>query len=405
MNQESIVIIGASHAGVKAASVLRAGGFGGRLVLVDRDPHPPYERPPLSKGFLAGETTPERMIFRNPDFYTGQKIELRLGVSVEAIDRAPARIALAGGETLAYDRLLIATGAKARPLPFADATLSGISELRNLDDAVRIKAHLVPGAKIVIIGAGYIGLEVAAAAVKAGAQATIIEREARVMSRVTSAAVSHHFETMHREHGVALHLDRQVAAIEGRERAERVVTADGEVFAADHVVVGIGVLAADDLARAAGLACDDGILVDGHCRTSDPAIFAAGDVTRHENPILNRQVRLECVQNALGQATVAAENMLGKAESYAEVPWFWTEQYGCRLQSAGLFRPDDTMVLRGDPASGRFSVVYLRDGVMVAIDTVNALRDFMPAKKLIGERRAVAADALADPAVPLAKLV
>ncbi|HYE51256.1 MAG TPA: FAD-dependent oxidoreductase [Azospirillaceae bacterium] len=400
---ETFVIVGAGQAGAQAAATLRAEGFGGRLVLLGEEGRPPYERPPLSKALLAGTLAEEKIYLRKPSFYTDKSIELRPGTAVQGIDRAARLLRLADGTELGYDRLLLATGAEVRRLPVPGAGLGGVHYLRTAEDCLALRAELTAGRRVAVVGGGYIGLEVAAAAVKAGARPVVLEAAARVMARVTCEPVSRFYEELHRRHGVELRLGTQVAALEGEGRVARVRLADGTAVEADLVVVGVGIRPCDDLARAAGLACEDGILVDAVGRTSDPAIFAAGDVARQPNPVGPGLVRLECVQNAIGQAQAAARAMLGVEKPNAEVPWFWSDQFGVKLQIAGLARPDDTVLLRGDPAQGRFAALYLRDGRLAAIDTVDALKDFLPAKKLIAEGRRIDPARAADPAVPLAE--
>lgn len=398
-----VVIIGAGHAGGTAAATLRQEGFDGRIVMLGDEPYPPYERPPLSKAVLSGAMPLEKTYLRKPTFYAEKAIELRTGAGVEAIDRAAKTLRLFSGETLGYDKLVLATGSRLRRLKVPGADLLGVYYLRGIDDSLAIKAQLRPDANIVIIGGGYIGLEVAASAAKAGAKVTLIEAMDRVMARVTSETVSNFFQDEHRKHGVDIRLNTGVTALEGEGRVERVVAGDGSVHPADMVVVGIGILAADELAQSAGLACDNGILVDEFTRTSDPAIWAIGDVTNHPNSLLGGRFRLESVQNAISQGQTAAKAILGRATAYAEVPWFWSDQYDLKLQTAGLRRPDDREVVRGNPANRKFSVCYLRDGALAAIDTIANLKDFMPAKKLIAEKRPIDPERLANPDIPLAE--
>lgn len=401
---EVVVIIGAGHAGGTAAATLRQEGFEGRIVLLGDEPYPPYERPPLSKAVLSGAMPLEKTFLRKPSFYEDKAIELRTGAGVETIDRAARTLRLFSGENLAYDKLILATGSRLRRLKVPGADLLGVYYLRGIDDSLAIKEHLKAGANIVIIGGGYIGLEVAASAAKAGAKVTLIEAMDRVMARVTSETVSSFFQDEHRRHGVDLKLNTGVTALEGEGRVERVVAGDGSVLAADMVVVGIGILAADELAVAAGLACDNGIVVDEFTQTSDPAIWAIGDVTNHPNALLGGRFRLESVQNAISQGQTAAKAILGRASAYAEVPWFWSDQYDLKLQTAGIRHASDQEVVRGSPANRKFSVCYLRDGALAAIDTIANLKDFMPAKKLIAEKRPIDPERLANPDIPLAEI-
>jgi 3-phenylpropionate/trans-cinnamate dioxygenase ferredoxin reductase subunit len=390
------VILGAGQAGAQAAISLRGEGFAGRILLLGEEAWPPYERPPLSKALLAGSVAEERLFLRRPEFYAERGIELRTGTPVAAIDRAAGEVVLRDGARLGYDRLLIATGAPARPLPAPGA--DGVLTLRTLDDARALRARLVPGLRVAIIGAGYIGLEVAATAARSGAAVAVIEAAERVMQRVASPPISAFFDRAHRAAGVDLRLRDGVVAIE--PAGPRL--ADGSILLADLVIAGIGVAPADQLARAAGLDCADGILTDADGRTSDPAIFAAGDVARQAQPN-GGHLRLEAVSTAIAQAKAAARAMLGLPPPPREVPWFWSDQYEHKLQMVGLPMPDDDLLLRGDPEGGKFAVLHLRDGVLTAVETVSSPRDFMAAKRLIAAGARPDPRRAADPAVPLAE--
>lgn len=402
---EPIVIIGAGHAGVAVAAGLRTRGYGGQILLLEADKELPYERPPLSKELLTPGAAEQPIPLRKQKFYEDKGIERIAGLSVNSIDRAGRSVLLSDGTRRNYHRLVIATGARARPLTIPGADLPGVLSLRTYDDAVELKRALVPGARVAIIGAGYIGMEVAAAAAKAGCHATVLEFQDRVMSRVTAAPVSHYFEQLHEAKGVRFVFGAAVTAVEGPGRAERVATADGTIYPADVVVAGIGVLPNQDLAEAAGLECRDGILVDEDCRTSDPLVYAAGDATRFTGGFDGASLRLECIQSALAQAERIAGDITGQPAREPEVPWFWTVQHGIRLQTAGVRHPDDDVIVRGAPESGKFSVVYLRGGRLAAVDTVAGLADFRPAKKLIADAALIHPAAAADPSVPLADAV
>jgi len=401
----SIVIIGAGQAGGEAAVTLRTQGFEGPVVLIGDEPFVPYERPPLSKQLLAGELEPERTFIKRPEYYAEHGIEVRLGVRATAIDRAAHEVALETGETLPYGRLLIATGARVRRLDIPGADLAGVHYLRTITDSLAIRDDLGSDARLVIVGGGYIGLEVAAVATKLGCRVTVLEALDRVMNRVVAPEVSAFFEDLHRRHGVDLRTDTAVREIAGPGRVERVICADGSEIEADAVVIGVGIVPNVELAQAAGLEVDNGIVVDEFARTSDADIYAAGDVTNHPNAIIGGRLRLESVQNAANQAQAAARAMCGNGTPYAEVPWFWSDQYGLKLQMAGISAPDDQVVIRGDPASERFSAIYLRDGVIVAINTINAMRDFMAGKRLIAGHVRADPATLADPEFPLKNLL
>lgn len=400
----TIVIVGAGQAAAQAIQTLQANEFDGKIALVGDEAYVPYKRPPLSKGLLAGEIELEKLFFKKPAYFAEKGIDLRLKTTVTRIERAAKRLKLDDGSTLAYDQLLLATGARVRRISIPGADLPGIHYLRGIDDVLGIRAELAPGKRLVLVGAGYIGLEVAAVANKLGAEVLVLEMMDRVMARVVAPPVSAFYDQVHRAAGVDIRLQTGVVAFEGDGRVTAVVTDKGDKVAADMVIVGIGVVPNVELAKDAGLAVDNGIVVDDCCRTSDPDIFAAGDVTNHPSALMGRNIRLESVQNAVSQGRAAALAMLGKPEPYNEVPWFWSDQYDLKLQIAGLSEPTDEAIVRGDPATRKFSVAYLRDGVFVAINTINMLKDFLPAKKLIAEKRVVDKPKLADPNVSLKEL-
>jgi 3-phenylpropionate/trans-cinnamate dioxygenase ferredoxin reductase subunit len=401
---ERIVIAGAGQAAVQAIDTLRRKGFAGHVLLVGDEPWLPYQRPPLSKKYLAGALDRERLLLRPASFYETHSIETRVGRRVEEISRREQRLRLDDGSSLAYDALLIATGSRPRPLAAPGADLDGVHFLRTIADVERVRAEWVPGKRLVIVGGGYIGLEVAATARELGLQVTVLEMADRVMSRVVCPQISAFYAAEHARHGVRIlsHARvRALAARPGSNRVRGVVTEDGEEHAADCVVAGCGALPADRLAAACGLACENGIVVDERCRTSDPAIYAAGDCTSHPSPHYGRRLRLESVDNAFEQGASAALNMLGLQTAHAKVPWFWSDQYDLRLIIVGVSQGYDTVVMRGDPATRVFCACYLRDGELIAIDTVNSPKDQMAARKLIAAHARPNPDRLADPAVPL----
>jgi len=381
-------------------ATLRAEGFAGTLALVGDEPFAPYQRPPLSKAYLQGTFERDRLFLKPDAFYAEAHCELILNNAVTAIDRAKKSVALADGRSLSYDKLLLATGARVRKIPVAGADLSGIFYLRGIADVDAMRAHFTSGAKLAVVGGGYIGLEVAAVARKAGLDVTVFEALDRVMARAVSPPVSSFYESVHREAGVKFQMNTGVEAFEGGGKLEA-VRAGGKSYAADIALVGIGVLPNIELAKAAGLACDDGIVVDRHCAsTSDPAIFAAGDCTRHHGRDGNL-IRLECVQNAIDQAKHAALAMAGKPVPYGEVPWFWSDQYDLKLQIAGLARAGDRIVVRGAPATRKFAVFHLRGGAVAAVEAVNAPAEYIVGRKLIAEGARVAPERLADTAIPM----
>lgn len=401
---ETCVIVGAGHCAGQAAISLRQKGFDGRVVMIGDEPYVPYERPPLSKKFLAGEIEVDRVYLRPPEFYPEHQVDLRLGVAAVAIDPTQRRIDLADGETVTYDRALIATGSRPRILDVPGADLPGVCYLRNIADVTEIRRHMAEGARMVVVGGGYIGLEVAAVGVQCGMRVVVLEAAERILNRVTAPDLSDYFTRFHEAHGAEV---RCRVAIRGFTGSDRVtgVQCDDEEVPADLVVVGIGIVPNVELAADAGLACDNGIVVDEQCRTGDPNIFAAGDCTNHPNPLLGRRLRLESVHNALAQAQIAAANMCGEAETYAEIPWFWSDQHDLKLQIAGLSTGYDETVLRGDMASGSFAVFYLQAGRLIAVDAVNSPREFMACRRIIPRNKTIPPEQLADTTIPMQKLI
>jgi 3-phenylpropionate/trans-cinnamate dioxygenase ferredoxin reductase subunit len=397
-----IVIIGAGQAATQAVATLRGEGYAGALTVIGDEPYPPYQRPPLSKAYLAGDFARDRLFLRPESFYAESRCALLLGKRATKIDRAAKLVSIESGGSQSYDRLLLATGARVRTLPLHGAELAGVHYLRGIADVDAIRAHLVPGARLAIVGGGYIGLEVAAVAVKRGIDVTVIEAFDRVMIRAVSPMLSQFYEQEHRRAGVRFLLNTTAQAFEGTLRVEAVVTNTGNV-PADVVLIGVGIVPNDELARDAGLQCENGIVVDECAATSDPEIFAAGDCTNHP-AFAGGRVRLESVQNAIDQAKHAATSMIGQPSPYREVPWFWSDQYDLKLQIAGLARRGDQLVLRGDPASRKFAMFHLRDGVLAAVEAVNAAPEYIAGRRLIAARARVAPERLADLGIPARNL-
>jgi 3-phenylpropionate/trans-cinnamate dioxygenase ferredoxin reductase subunit len=401
----TILIIGGGQAGAQAVDTLRREGFGGRLVLIGDEPGLPYQRPPLSKKYLCGEMAADRLVFRHRSFYDEHRVELKLGSKAVRLDAAARQVELADGEQLTYDRLLLCLGAEPRRLTCPGAALPGVHYLRALADIAPIQAGIKPQARVVIIGGGYIGLETAATCRKMGCEVTVLEMADRVMNRVVAPVVSQYFAREHGARGVTIICDTRVVCLEGEGRVERVVCADGTRHAADLVIVGVGAVATIELASAAGLACDNGIVVDEYCRTSDAAIYAAGDCTNHPSLRFGRRVRLESVDNAFEQAKAAALNLLGRPAAHDRVPWFWSDQFEDKLLIVGLSQDYDRQVLRGDPASRSFSVCYLKGRELLAVEAVNHSRDYMAARKLIAERTLMHVERLADGQIALKEAI
>jgi 3-phenylpropionate/trans-cinnamate dioxygenase ferredoxin reductase subunit len=399
---DTIIIIGAGQAGVQAVATLRAEGFSGAITMIGDGAWPPYQRPPLSKAYLMGTFARERLFLKPEQFYTDANCTLLLNVAATAIDRAAKKVTLSDGRSLPYDKLLLATGTRVRRITIPGATLPGVHYLRGIADVDGLQNIFTAGKRLAVVGGGYIGLEVAAVAAKRGIAVTVFEAMDRVMARAVSPVMSDFYQAEHRKAGVQLMLNTGVEAFEGEGRLEA-VRAGGQLYPADIALVGIGVVPNDTLAREAGLVCKDGIIVDRNAMTGDPAIFAAGDCTRHHGRE-GIEIRLECVQNAIDQAKHAALAMMEKPQPYSEVPWFWSDQYDLKLQIAGLARPTDTIVVRGDPASRKFAVFHLRDGAVAAVEAVNAAPEYLVGRKLIARGGVVAPERLADTAIAMKQL-
>jgi 3-phenylpropionate/trans-cinnamate dioxygenase ferredoxin reductase component len=393
-----VVIVGAGHGGGSMAALLRQNGWPGPITLIGAEPVPPYQRPPLSKTWLKGEGAFADLLLRPAAFYPANGIELLLGSEAAAIDRARKEVRLTAGDAIPYDHLVLATGAHARALPVPGHDLAGVVALRTLADADNVRPLLHPGARIAIIGAGYIGLEVAASARLLGADVVVIEREARLLARVASVPLSDWFARRHTAAGVRIVLNAAVAWLEGHAgRVATVHLADGTAVPCDAVLIAVGAAPNDGLARAARLDCDNGIVVDGGAATSDSAIYAIGDCTQRPLPLYHRTGRLESVPNALEQAKQAAAALCGRPAPAPEVPWFWSDQYDDRLQIAGLPFDVTETVVRGDRLGRSLAIFQLRaDGTPQAVEAVNASAEFMAGRMMIARRKQVVAARLAD---------
>ncbi|MBI2260249.1 MAG: FAD-dependent oxidoreductase [Caulobacterales bacterium] len=393
-----VVIIGAGHAGGTAAALLRQYGHEGPVLLAGEEPAAPYQRPPLSKAWLKGETDLEGLLLRPESFYAEHDIELRTGVTATAVDPAAKTVSFADGTVEPYDALILATGSTARKLALPGADRPDLLELRTLADAEKLKAALAPGRRLAVVGGGYVGLEAAASARALGAEAVVIERMDRVLARVASRTLSDFFTRYHRDHGVEVLTSAEVTGFEDGG----VRLGDGRLIEADVVLVGVGAQACSQLAASAGLACENGVVVDETARTSDPAIWAIGDVTFRPIPVHGgRRHRLESVPNALEQAKQAAAAIAGRPAPAPETPWFWSDQYDVKLQIAGLPEGADRQVLRGDPATAAFAVFHLAGDRIVCVEAVNAPAEFMAGRQMIGRATPVDADRLADMSVSM----
>lgn len=401
-----VLIVGGGHGGAQAAIALRQGGHAGTIAILSDDPEPPYERPPLSKDYLAGEKAFDRILIRPAGFWAERAIDLLLARRVTAIDAARHEATTADGAVIGYGTLIWAAGGMPRRLSCEGGALTGLHTVRTRADVDAIVAELPDVERAVVIGGGYIGLEAAAVLTKLGKQVCLIEALDRVLARVAGETLSRFFEAEHRAHGVDVRLGATVAAVEGRDgRVCAVRLADGNSVSAQLAIVGIGIEPEVAPLLAAGARGGNGVLVDKYCRTSLPDVYAIGDCALHPNRFAqDGPVRLESVQNAHDQANVAAKAILGRSEPYQAVPWFWSNQFDLRLQTIGLSAGHDQAVVRGDPATRSFSVVYLKGGRVIALDCVNMTRDYAQGRRLVIEGAAIAPDKLADSMVPLKDL-
>lgn len=396
-----VVCIGAGQASLSCAVKLRERGYKGSIALIGDEPHLPYQRPPLSKKYLTGEMDKDRLLLRPPEWFRDHDVACLTGQRVTAIDRAAKTVTLASGSTLAYGRLLIATGCTPRRLPEAmTAGLAGIYTVRNISDIDALMPSFRPGARLVVTGGGYIGLEAASVAAKAGMTVTVLELANRILERVACTETAAYFDTLHRSHGVDIVCAARLERIEGRDgRIATAILADGSNFPCDVMIVGIGVAPNVALARDAGLAIDNGIAVDELGRTSDPDILAAGDCTSF--PHADGRLRLESVPHAIAHGEAAALTILGEGKAYIAKPWFWSDQYDVKLQIAGLNHGYDQVVARGPDAGGGYSVWYYRGGRLIAVDAMNSAAAYMVGKRLIDGGLSVAPERVADPAADM----
>jgi 3-phenylpropionate/trans-cinnamate dioxygenase ferredoxin reductase subunit len=402
--QETVVVIGGGVGGGTAALALRTAGFTGRIIVVCDEPRAPYSKPPLSKGVLRGEEHADRTALRPPSWYQSREIELLTGVAAIEVDALSRTVLLANGQTLVYDRLLLATGGRPRTLPGTDH-MSGVYTLRTVEDALAISSRLVPGARLLVVGGGFIGAEVAASAVQLGCDVTVLEGQDLPLQRILPPLLGELYVRLHREHGVDFRTGVPITDLHETPTGLVADAASGEQYLADVVVVGIGMVPNDDLALQAGLEVDNGVLVDEYCRTSDPSIFAVGDVANAPQPLLGTRARVEHWQNAQHQAKVAALNMLGEAVVFAEVPWVWSDQYDLTIQITGRPMPDDDVHLRGDVDGWCFSALLTRNGTLSGCVSFNRTADVRAVRALMTEHRVVPLEALADPEIDLSALV
>lgn len=397
----AVVIVGGGNAGLQAADSLRRKGFEGDITLIAEEAHLPYQRPPLSKKFLEGALAEARLTLRPEKFYADRSIDVQLGTTVTHIDRDVKTVLTDAGETFAYDQLILATGARPRPLPGHEQQ-KGLHFIRTIDDIHALKEDLQGKTSALLIGGGFIGLEAAATLTTLGLKATVVEAMPSIMPGLVAPALAGFFREEHEAKGVTIIEGASASNVDANPSGGfTAMLSDGRTVSADIVVVGIGVIPNSEIAEAAGLACERGILVDEFGATSDPFVYAAGDcatgvITRYEG-----RTRLESVQNAVSQAAVVAGSIVGEKAAYADLPWFWSDQYDLKLQMAGLSRGHDETVVRGDMESRSFSICYFNDGVLIAIDSVNAIKDHMAAKKLLDAGTDITPAQCADADTPL----
>lgn len=396
-SSKSIVIIGGGQAAAQTCASLRLFGFEGGITLIGDEAALPYQRPPLSKAYMKGEFAEERLYFKPEAWYQDQNIDTVLSTRATKIERSAQTVSLEHGGSVAYDALIIATGSRPRALPVAGADLDGVFDLRDLADVERIRPRMIAGQKLVIVGAGYIGLEAAAVARQMGLDVTVLEMEDRVLARVTSPVMSAFFEAEHTLQGVAVRTGARLASLAGSDGKVTTATlSDGSELAADIVLVGIGILPNVELAEDAGIACSNGILTDRDARTDDPRVFAAGDCAARPLVHYGREGRLESVHNAIEQGKLAAAAIMGKPRPPEDCPWFWSDQYDLKLQIAGLSQGYDQTVVRGDIDARKFAVFYLQNGKLIAVDAINSPPEFLASKKLIMTGASLAPETLSD---------
>ncbi|MEM9937565.1 MAG: FAD-dependent oxidoreductase [Pseudomonadota bacterium] len=401
---ENIVIIGGGQAAAQACASLRQFGCDGKITLVGDEAALPYQRPPLSKAYMKGDMAEERLYFKPEAWFADNAVDLVLSTCVEAIDRSAREVRLEHGGHLPYDALILATGSRPRALPVPGADLQNVFDLRSLSDVERIRPQMVGGRKMVIVGAGYIGLEAAAVARQLDLDVTVLEMADRVLARVTSPVMSDFYEAEHAAQGVKIRTNARLKQLTGDTKVQTAELADGTHLPADIVLVGIGIIPNDELAKEAGLACPNGIMTDRDARTSDPRIFAAGDCAARPLVHYGREGRLESVHNAIEQGKLAAAAIMNKPRPMEDCPWFWSDQYDLKLQIAGLSQDYDEIVVRGDPKARKFAAFYLRNGKLISVDAINSAPEFLASKRLIMAGASLAPDTLRDTSLTMKEI-
>ena len=400
-----IVVIGSGQAAIQTVMSLKRNEFTGSIKVIGEEDHLPYQRPPLSKDFLLEEYKPERVSLKKKEFYEENGVDLILGKRAESIDTILKEITLSDENKIRYDQLVIATGSRVRKLNVPGSDKKGIYYLRDLDDANALKQRLKKNKKMVIVGAGYIGLEVASVAASLGVEVTVIEMANRVMNRTVDPMISSYYQKLHESHGVKIHLDNGLKAFEGGDSVNAVLCSDGLILEADLVVIGAGVLPNQEIAIEAGLECNNGIMVNEFGETSTAHVYACGDCTNHPNKGLNTRLRLESVHNAMEQSKTVANTIMGNKEPYDQVPWFWSDQYDHKLQLVGISGDHDEVVMRGLESEQKFLLFYLKNSELIAVNAINSSKEFLICRKLVANKVKISSDVIKDQSVNLNDLL
>ena len=402
---EHLVIVGAGQSAIQCITSLRKEDYPGLITLVGEEEHLPYQRPPLSKGFLEDTVSNERLYFKKLEFFVENKVQLKLGTKAEEIDIENNNIHLSDNTKLSFDKLVFATGSSVRKLDFPGKDLNSIHYLRGLDDALSIKKDLQTRQNIVVVGAGYIGLEVAAIAAKQNKSVTVIEMADRVMNRTVDPQISDYYLKLHQKNGVTFKFNTSLKEIVGASNPEKVICSDGTEVKADMVIIGAGIMPNVELAENAGLSCDNGIVVNEFGKTDHANIYACGDCTNHPNKLLNKKIRLESVHNAMEQSKTVASSIINKSIEYNQIPWFWSDQYDHKLQIVGLSGEHDKVIMRGDMNDAKFMLLYTKDDKLIAVDAVNNSKEFLICKKLVANKVTIKADEISNPDTNLNDLI
>ncbi len=393
---EDLVIIGAGQSAIQCINSLKKEGYAGSITMIGEEEHLPYQRPPLSKGFLEDSVNKERLYFKKLDFFTENKIQLKLGTSANKVDLENKLVFLSDDTNLSFDKLVFATGSRVRKLDFPGSNLSSIHYLRGLDDAESIKNDLERSKEVVVIGAGYIGLEVAAIAAKKNVTVSVIEMADRVMNRTVDPQISEYYLKLHQNNGVKFIFNNSLEEIKGSKKVESVLCSDGSEIKADMVIIGAGIIPNVELADQAGVFCDNGILVDEFGQTNYKNVYACGDCTSHPNKLLNKQLRLESVHNAMEQSKTVAFSALAKPLEYNQVPWFWSDQYDHKLQIVGLSGEHDNVIMRGNTKDQKFMLFYTKDNQLIAVNAVNNPKEFLICRKLVANKVKIKSEMISD---------